>query len=237
MSPDIVAKFTYLDAAVLMTIAVFAVFNAKKGLAGALLWFMPTLFGVILSWKMSSTVIKYVRGTFIFPLVADKIEGGLNLENILPDMAMSAQNDIISGMNVPEFIKQALVNNNNSVVYSIFDAQTLKEYIAGFLANIFVSIAVVVVLYFAGLIIGRIILKILDTANDMPVIGLFSRAGGFVVGALKGVCVVWIAGIIVTFFCCKPWAQDFIAVLETSFAAGWFYKNNILLYVVLQIMA
>ncbi len=237
MSPEVAVKFTYLDVAVLLTIAVFAVFNAKKGLAGALLWFMPTLFGVILSWKMSSTVIKYVRGTFIFPFVADKIESGLKLENLLPDMTMSAQNDIISGMDVPEFIKQALVNNNNSVVYSIFDAQTLKEYIAGFLANILVSIAVVIILYFVGLIIGRIILRILDTANDMPVIGLFSRAGGFVVGAAKGVCIVWIAGIIITFFCCKPWAQDFIAMLEKSFAAGWFYRNNILLYVVLRIMA
>ena len=73
--------------------------------------------------------------------------------------------------------------------------------------------------------------------NDIPVLGTFSRAGGFIVGLLKGVCIVWIAGIIVTFFCYKPWAQDFISILEHSFAAGWFYKNNILLYVVLQIIA
>ena len=112
-------KFTYLDVAVLLTIAVFAVVNARKGIAGALLRFMPTLLGIVLSWKMSGTVIKYIRGTFLFPLVMEKIENGLNLENILPDMAVSAQNDIISDMPVPGFIKNALVSNNNSVVYNI----------------------------------------------------------------------------------------------------------------------
>lgn len=36
----------------------------------------------------------------------EKIEGGLNLENILPDMTQSAQNDIIAGMNMPGFYKK-----------------------------------------------------------------------------------------------------------------------------------
>ena len=237
MNSDIAMQFTYLDVAVLLTIAVFAVVNARKGLAGALLKFMPTLLGVLLSWKMSGAVIKYVRGTFIFPFVMSKINGGLNLENILPNMTLNAQNSIISGMQMPDFIKNALVNNNNSVVYNIFDAQSLQDYIAGVLTNVLVSVAVVILLYLAGLIAGKIILKTLDIVNDIPVLGTFSRAGGFIVGLLKGVCIVWIAGIIVTFFCYKPWAQEFIATLENSFAAGWFYRNNILLYVVLQIIA
>ena len=57
MNSDIAMQFTYLDVAVLLTIAVFAVVNARKGLAGALLKFMPTLLGVLLSWKMSGAVI------------------------------------------------------------------------------------------------------------------------------------------------------------------------------------
>ena len=145
---DLATRFTYIDAAVLIIIAVFALVNARKGLAGALLRFMPTLLGIFLSWKMSSGVIKFVRETALFSFISDKIEGGLNLENILPDMTMSAQNEIISGMDVPDFIKDALITNNNSVVYKIFDAGTLQDYIAGFLTNVLVSVAVVVLLYF-----------------------------------------------------------------------------------------
>lgn len=234
---DITAvQFTYLDAMVLLTIAAFAVINARKGLAGALLRFMPTLLGIIISWKMSSQVIKFVRETPIFSFVMEKIEGGLNLENILPDMTQSAQNDIIAGMNMPDFIKKALISNNNSVVYKLFDASSLQDYIAGFLTNVLISIAVVILLYFAGLIVGKIILRFFDMVNDVPVLGFFSRAGGFAVGLIKGVCIVWVAGIIVTFFCYKPWARDFIELLEHSLAAGWLYKNNILLYIVLTIM-
>ena len=150
-------SYTHLDAIVLLTIAAFAVINARKGLAGALLRFMPTLLGIILSWKMSSQVIKFVRETPIFSFVMEKIEGGLNLENILPDMTQSAQNDIIAGMNMPDFIKKALISNNNSVVYKLFDASSLQDYIAGFLTNVLISIAVVILLYFAGLIVGKII--------------------------------------------------------------------------------
>ena len=60
---DLATRFTYIDAAVLIIIAVFALVNARKGLAGALLRFMPTLLGIFLSWKMSSGVIKFVRET------------------------------------------------------------------------------------------------------------------------------------------------------------------------------
>lgn len=237
MTTDLALHFTYLDAVVAAIIAVFAFSNARKGFAGALLRFMPTLLGILLSWKMSGEVIKYVRGTFIFSFIMSKISGGLNIGKILPDMTMTAQNSIISAMNVPEFIKKALVNNNNSVVYSLFDAQTLKDYIAGFLTNIFVSIAVVILLYFIGVLVGRLVLKVFSSIDDVPILGFFSKIGGFVVGVLKGICIIWIICIAITFFCCKPSAQDFITMLESSYIAGWFYRNNILLYVVLQIFA
>lgn len=237
MTTDLAVHFTYLDAVVAVVIAVFAFSNARKGFARALLWFLPTLFGIFLSWKMSGEVIKYVRETFLFSFVMSKISNGLNIGNILPDMTMSTQNSIISSMNVPEFIKSALVDNNNSVVYSLFDAQTLKEYIAGFLTNILISAAVVILLYFIGLLIGRLVLKIFSVIDDIPVLGAFSKLGGLIVGILKGVCIIWIACIAITFFCCKPSAQGFITMLESSYIAGWFYRNNILLYVVLQIFA
>ena len=234
---DMLTTISYVDAAVILIIIVFAFSNARKGLAGALIRFAPTLFGIILSWKMSDEGIKYARDTFVFRIIKDKIEGGLNLENILPDMTMNAQNEMIQNMNIPDFIKNALVTNNNEVVYELFDAQTLNEYVAGFIANILISIVVVVLIFLAGFIIGRIVLGILDFANDIPVLGFFSRLGGFFVGIIKGICIIWVIGIIITFVCCEPWAQDFMAVLETSAVAGWFYKNNILLFVVLQIIA
>ncbi|GFI62342.1 hypothetical protein IMSAG049_01524 [Clostridiales bacterium] len=230
-------KFTYIDIAVLLLISILAVVNAKKGLAGALLRFMPTAAGVILSWKLSGKLIKYLRGTFLFPLISKKINSTVALENVLPDIALNTQNEIISTMQVPEVIKNALVSNNNSVVYKIFGADTLQDYIAGFLTNVLISVGAVAVLYIAGYLAGKIVLKTLDMANDAPIIGLFSKAGGFVVGIMKGVCIAWIAGIAITFFCCEPWAQDFIWTLERSVAAGWLYRNNILLYVVLSIIA
>ena len=136
MGAEMAVKFTYLDVIVLLTLAIFAVINARKGIAGALLKFMPTLLAILMSWKLSGSVIKYVRDTAVFSFVMGKIENGLNLENILPDMAASAQNEIISGMPIPDFIKNAIVSNNNSVVYNIFNAETLQQYIAGFLTNI-----------------------------------------------------------------------------------------------------
>ena len=81
---DLATRFTYIDAAVLIIIAVFALVNARKGLAGALLRFMPTLLGIFLSWKMSSGVIKFVRKTALFSFISDKIEGGLNLRTYFP---------------------------------------------------------------------------------------------------------------------------------------------------------
>lgn len=237
MAENLTVHFTYLDAVVVAIITIFAFSNARKGFAAALLRFLPILFGVLLSWKMSGEVIKYVRGTFLFSFIMSKISAGLNIGNILPDAALGAQNNIISAMKIPQFIKSALVDNNNSVVYSLFNAETLKEYIAGFLTNMIISASVVILLYFVGLFVGRLVLKVFSLINDIPVLGFFSKVGGFIVGILKGVCIIWIACIVITFFCIKPFAQNFIVLLESSYIAGWLYKNNILLYVVLQIFA
>ena len=43
-------EFTYMDIAGLAVLAAFAVINAQKGLAGAVLRFLPTLLGILLSW-------------------------------------------------------------------------------------------------------------------------------------------------------------------------------------------
>ena len=168
-------EFTYMDIAVLAVLAAFAVINAQKGLAGAVLRSIcRLLFGILLSWNMTSHVIKYVRESFIFPLIMKKISAGLDFGNIIPEMTLSAQNSIIEAMKVPEFIKNALIINNNSVVYNLFNAQTIKDYIAGFFANILISGAVIIILYFVGLIIGKLIIKALDILNDVPVIGFLA---------------------------------------------------------------
>ena len=35
----------------------------------------------------------------------------------------------------PEILKQALINNNNSVIYDILDVNGIEDYIAGYIAN------------------------------------------------------------------------------------------------------
>lgn len=236
MLADAAVQFTYLDIAALAILAVFAVINAQKGLAGALLRFLPTLLGIILAKKMSSYVIKCIRESFVFPLIMNKILNGLDVGNVVPEMTLSAQTKIIEAMSLPEFIKTILINNNNSVVYQLFNAQTVKEYIAGFFANILISVIITVGLYFIGLLIGKAILKVLNLLNDVPVIGFFSRLGGFAVGLIKGVCILWVVCTVITFFSVRPDAMDFMNKLESSFIAGWIYNNNILLYIILHIL-
>ena len=230
-------QFTYLDAAVIFIISFLAIINARKGLARALFKFLPTFLGVMAAWKLSPVFTKFLRGTAVFSFISEKISTGLHIDEVVSNMTLSAQNLMISEMQLPEVLKSSLINNNNPVIYNIFDVDSLGGYISSYISNMLVNVVAVILLFIAGIIVGNAILKIFDLANDLPIIGGLSRFGGFLVGILKAVCFIWIVCIVITFFCYQDWAQQFIMLLERSFVAGWFYRNNILLYVVLTIIA
>lgn len=224
-----------LDILVAAVVLGCAVAAYRKGFIMAVLGFLPMLAALLGARLFSPYVSRFLRGTPLFGSLAGSIGSALNLDKIIGESAMRTQTEIIEGMQLPGFLRDALLENNNPVIYHLLDVEELQEYIAGFLANICLNAAGVILAFLLVYIGARALLNALNIISRLPVLNFFNRACGLLVGGVKGISIVWVACTILTFFQCSMKFAGLFAALEASRIAKAAYENNILLYLVLTI--
>lgn len=224
----------YLDIAVVAIIFGLGIISYCKGFVKACLGFLPIIGAVFGAYITYPTISKFLRGGFIYTKIADSIHSRLGIESALGS-TFSSQNEIINSINAPGFIKNALINNNNSVVYDILDVSGIEEYISGFIANVCINILSLVAAFVVIFVIIKLIIHALDLIADIPFIGFINRSFGFAVGIIKGTVIVWIIGIILTFFYYNEAFAGFFKMLNDSRLALFMYENNYLLFMILKI--
>ena len=125
-----------LDILVVTVVLGCAAAAFRKGFVIAALGFLPMAAALIGARFLSPYVSRFLRGTPVFGSLAESISSSMKLDEIIGEGAARTQTEIIEGMQLPGFLRDALLENNNPVIYRLFDVEGLQEYIAGFLANI-----------------------------------------------------------------------------------------------------
>ncbi len=224
-----------LDAIVVAVILGCAVAAWRKGFIRAALGFLPMLAALIGSKFISPYVGRFLRETFLFEKMSGSIQNSMGLDTAIREGAMATQTEIIEGMPLPDFLKEALLENNNPVIYQLLDVDSLKEYMAGFLANVCMNV-LSVTLAFVLIYIGvTVVLNALHLFSKLPVLNFFNRFSGFLVGGTKGLFFVWIGCMVLTFFQCSAKLNGVFTAMEQTYVANTLYENNILLYLILTI--
>ena len=224
-----------LDAVVVVVILGCGIAAWRKGFIRAAFGFLPVLAALAGTKYLSPHVSMFLRKTPMFGSLAESISESMGLEKLISERAMQTQTEIIEGMNLPGFLKDALLENNNPVIYQLLDVEKLQDYIAGFLANACINVLSVVLAFVLIYIVVTVVLNALHLFSKLPVLHFIDRLTGFLIGGLKGLCFVWIGCIGLTFFQCRGDLMELFAALETTFIAGYLYENNILLYLILTI--
>lgn len=226
-----------LDGVVLAVILGCAIASWKKGFIRAAFGFLPMVAALIGTKFVSPYISRFLRGTPFFGSMAESISEAMGLEQLISESAMATQTEIIQGMRLPEFLKEALLENNNPVIYQLLDVEKLQDYIAGFLANTCINVVSVVLAFVLIYIAVKIVLNALHLFSKLPVLNFVNHVTGFLVGGVKGVFFIWVACIVLTFFQCNAKFAGLFEALAASTAANCLYENNILLYLILTIFA
>ena len=224
-----------LDGAVTAIILGCAVAAWRKGFIRAVFGFLPIVAALLGTKAVSPYIGKFLRGTFLFDRMSNAIQNSMGLDTAIQEGAMQTQTAAIEAMPLPEFLKQTLLENNNPVIYQLLSADNLKEYIAGYLANVCINIVSVVLAFVLIFIAVRVVMHALHLFTQLPGLNLLNRSCGFLVGVAKGLCIVWMIGILLTFFQCSSAWSEFLAAMEQTVFAGYLYENNLLLHLVLTI--
>ncbi|NCC15203.1 MAG: hypothetical protein EOM28_02475 [Clostridia bacterium] len=226
-----------LDGAVIIWILVFAVIGYRKGFIVEALSFLPMLAAMVAVKFLTPMAGKLLRNTPIFGSLAGSIGESLQLDAVIGNASMHTQTEIIQNMQLPDFLKDALLENNNPVIYNLLDVEGIKEYIAGFLANVCVNIVSVILVFVVVLFLARFLLKALNLVSKLPILNFFNRFSGLLVGGAKSVFWLWLIAIGMTFLQCQVKFEPFFTALNQSVVALLLYENNILLYLILTIFA
>ena len=225
----------YLDLFVIAVILIFALLAFRKGFVMACFGFLPTWVALFGTYKLYPFASKSLRGTRLYLSMRDTIFQWLDLENVISDAAVDTQTKLIEGLKLPEFLKNALIDNNNSVVYQVLDVNKIQDYIAGYISNICINILTMILIFIVLWIAVKAILAALNLMAKLPVLSFFNRGCGLLIGAAEGVVVLWILGIALTFFYYNPKFIWLIEMLEQSKIALALYENNFLLFMILKI--
>ena len=229
--------FNYLDIAVVIFIAFFAIKGYLLGFVKMCFGFLPPIASVVAAKVLSPFISTILRGTFIFYAIKNGVSEYIGIDKVIENAVSQSQNNVISGLNLPEFLKNSLLENNNPVVYDILNVSGLEDYISGYIANVCLNALSVVIVFVAVFVALKIILKTMDIISKLPVINLFNSTGGVIAGFVYSVFLLWVIGIVLMFFYSNANFAPFFKLLEDSTVAGFLYENNLLLFLVLGIFA
>lgn len=225
----------YIDIGVIVILLFFAVAGRMRGLVRTCFSFVPMLAGLVLTNQLYPVLSKILRNTFIYEGLKNGVQKALKLDSIFANTI--AGSDAIGALKLPGFLKTALVENNNPVVYNILGVNKVEEYIAGYVANICLNVLCMVVVFIVIVIACKLILTALDLIAKLPVVNFFNKTGGLAVGLLQGIIVLWIIGIVLVGFYSNPLFSRFFEVLNQSKVALFLYEKNVLLFMILRIFA
>ncbi len=218
---------------IILAIPVAYIFGGlQKGMVRTAFSFLSVILTLVLSFALNPQITELVReNTPIYDMIRDNCQESFaeEMETALGEkMDPGQQNQFIQGLPLPENLKELLVENNNAQGYQHFLAETFSEYISGSIAAIAVSILGMIVTFLVISILLHIIGGILDGIFSLPVLNLFNRVGGAVLGAVQGVFVVWIIFLALSLFWDTGWAQSAVAMVKENPMTGYLYENNLL---------
>ena len=208
----------------------FTFIGLKRGLIKVA---MSMLF-LILTLLLVSILTPYVGGflTKYTPLHSS-IKGACveNMSLAIQDESVKLSDQLlaIEELPLPKMIRNGLIENNNSEVYSALKVDSFMDYVGGYIAKTIVNIIAYIATFVIVFIALKLLTHALDLLTELPILKGINSLGGMVLGCIQGIVFVWIFMLIITLFTNTPFGKTMFAMIDQSAFLTFMYENNILL--------
>lgn len=144
------------------------------------------------------------------------------------------QTKLIENLPVPEFLKELLINYNNSEGYSKLEVTDFTEYIVRFFANIILNIVATVVTFLIVQLVLWTGITALDLFSRLPLLNFINHIGGLAVGTVQGLCIVWLLFLIIYILSSIGNESVLMNMTQESTLLQPIYENNLFLKMAVQ---
>ena len=188
-------------------------------------------------YGMDSSVVDYLSDEELENLANQYFQEYMNQQNAGSSgssLTKIEQTKLIQNLPVPDFLKELLLNYNNSEGYGKLEVTDFSGYLVNFFANIILNIlAFVVTLLVVQLVLWTGITA-LDLFSRLPVLNFINHVGGLAVGALQGLFVVWMIFLILSLFSATEPGMMLMNMVNESVLLQPMYESNMFLKIIVQ---
>ena len=147
----------------------------------------------------------------------------------LGDVPAHLQQSLIEAAPVSHFLQTRLIENNTADIRAELGAETFPQYIASYVARMVLRIVSFLVTFVLAIIIVKAIIVAVDILGELPVVGLFNRLGGAIVGGGVSVVFIWLGFLVIALLYSTSFGLALYRQVEANSLLSFLYNNNLIM--------
>ena len=154
---------------------------------------------------------------------------GITYEDVLDvigEIPKDTQIQEIQDAPVPQFLKDQLMENNNSAIYSELGAESFPQYVAAYISRLVLQLVSFLVTFLLAIIIVKALMFAVNIIGELPVLGLINHIAGGALGLVLGLVVIWLGFLIITLLYSTAVGSACFDMVEKSSILTFLYNCN-----------
>lgn len=245
---------------ILITILGFMIVGYNRGLFKSVMRLVMTAVAVIVSYFVAPIVGGYIIQntnideyfeqkvyisieTTVRNQIADKLkldDTKKNKEAIdsATELAMKVeptkkqQVELIKNLNMPAFVKNALLDNNHSEFKKNFKIKSFYKYISTYVACMIVNAIAFIATFVMAMVILGIISIVLSIVVSLPIVNGINKMGGMLFGGAEAILIVWLFFVVIAIFANTQFGTGIYRQVEDSDILTAIYNKNIIMNII-----
>ena len=230
-------SWNWLGIAVLVLIAAACVSGFRKGFVKEIVSIFFMLLSFLLVWLINPYVNTFIREyTPVYKVVEENFQD--LVEKQIGDkksIGKDEQEQLMENLNLPDILKNKLIENNTVETYQYLAVQTFADYVSDSLAVMVINGVSFLISYILSVIVIRLLGIILDILSKLPVINGINKIAGGVVGGAKCVIFIWIALLVLTLLCNTEVGKAGMDLVQKDTVLNWLYEQDVFVKVFMSV--
>lgn len=142
------------------------------------------------------------------------------------DTTKNEQMQLIEALPVPEALKLAVVNNNNSDVYAGLNVRGFEEYLVHYLSCISINCLSFVIVEVAVMVGLFAVLHITRLLTEVPILHGIDKVGGVILGLIQALAIIWCLFIVIALFGNTPLGIAAFEEISSNPVLNFLFEHN-----------
>lgn len=216
----------------LALLIIFALNGRRRGLIMTVFSTFTMVISIAVAINVSPYVSQTWQDTTFFNIISEHVEETLFGEDAGELHDVSEQAEAIQSLPLPDSIKDALLENNNTQIYDALGITAFKSYVANYLTCLMINALSFMLVFLGSVIVLKIVAGCLNIISYLPVLHSMNKLGGFLLGLVNGFVVLWIVCIAATIFSGTGLGGYIYGQINNSMFLRFIYDHNYLLTII-----